>query len=211
MAAFRAVNIPVTLEITSWSDGNAAVRAGHYDATFPYFATRFRRSAMAFSEPLINVDQSLFQRPPGSITFRSVTDLVGHTLCHPGGYALPVAVQRLVDENRVRLSLAPTPLDCLQRVATGAIAGVILPRLQVLTQLQAQPLDMVESDEPVERRALHVAGTLANPRGAQALEAFAAGRAALERASQWDRILARHLGLAALNWNRLRLADPEED
>ncbi len=209
--AFRAVGIPITLEVMSWGDGYRGVRDGAFDATFPYYATRARRAELQFSAPLFNVDQSLFQRSPPAITFHRLDDLIGAQLCNPGGYAPPLGVQRLVDAGQLVVSAAPTPLDCLQRVAAGGLSGVILPRLQVLSLLQNLPFDLAESDTPVERRWLHVAATNANPRGAQVLDAFAQGRAALERANGWNRIIVRHLGVAVLNWNRFHPADPEDD
>ena len=206
IAAFRAAGITVTFEIQPWRRGFEALRAGQFDATFPYISTRDRRTEMLFSEPLLNVDVSVFTRPAAKLEFRGPEDLARMTLCVPIGYALSPRVGLLARSDLLRLHDNHSPRGCIRQVELGRVDAVILPRLQAQFLLQNEadtPTTLVEAAVPVERRWHFLIAPKSNPRAVAVVEAFNQGREILRANGQWDRIVVRHLGIAAMNWTRL--------
>ncbi len=206
VAAFRAAGVAVTFEIQPWRRGFEALRAGQFDATFPYISTRDRRAEMVYSEPLMNVDVGLYTRPAAAIEFRGPEDLARLTLCVPIGYALSPRVGLLARSNLLRLHDNHSPRGCMRQVELGRVDAVILPRLQAQFLLQNDadtPTALTEALVPVERRWHFLIAPKSNPRAVAVVDAFNQGREILRTNGQWERIVVRHLGIASLNWTRL--------
>ena len=206
IAAFRAAGVVATFEIQPWRRGFEALRAGQFDATFPYISTRDRRAEMLFSEPLINIDVGLYSRPAAAIAFRGPEDLARLTLCVPIGYALSPRIGMLARSNLLRLHDNHSPRGCMRQVELGRVDAVILPRLQAQYLLQHDadtPTVLTEAPVPVERRWHFVIAPKSSARAAAVVDAFNLGREVLRTSGQWERIVVQHLGIAALNWTRL--------
>jgi polar amino acid transport system substrate-binding protein len=92
---FRFMQWPVAENTARANDANAGVRA-----TFPYILTSERESDFYYSDPILEIGQSVFynaQRNPEAARIRAAEDLGRFEILAIKGYKYPIAIQKMMD------------------------------------------------------------------------------------------------------------------
>lgn len=198
--AFERAGVPVSLDWLPFARGLYEVQSGRYAATFPYIRTPDRDRDFLFSQPLFDLNGTLFVRRGLSIDLRKPESLRGRILCLPVGWALNGLFESLRTSPLVRVVQPADIGQCIRMiraghadffpsdlrqgrsslVSAGATHGEIQPQLPTLQQTGVHLI--------VSR---HYEGAV------ELLARFDQGLRSLRADGEYDRIVARHADIGA--------------
>ncbi len=186
-----------------------------FDAGFPWVKpdcsrladlapdAKYRCQRFFFSDPLYEVFTVLFVKSNSPITFAKDEEIIGKTLCQPGGsstYELDKGGRNWVKDNKVTLLKPQTIEECFRLLDTGSVSAVVTADLTGKAVTAALGLgDRVKAlPRPVAIGTLHVIVPKTHPHASTVLYYINTAIAKLKESGEYDTMVDSHL---ARFWN----------
>ena len=188
--AFALAGYDSSITFLPWKRGLWQLKAGAYDATFPYIATAERQAALLFSNPIATVETRIFQRSDG-VPATSVQELIGQTFCLPLGYGVQAPLQALLEEERIRTEHARTLDSCFRMLQLGRVDFVPIDcRLgwYTIVNYRFDPANF-RDDFILTTDTLHLVVDRDQPKSSALLQDFHKGWEQLKQSSDWEKLL----------------------
>lgn len=175
-----------------WKRGYLMTLRGEYDATFPYIRAAQRERDFLFSLPLYVSEQHLFSRAQDAIEYADLTRVTGRRLCHPLGWQLPEAIQKLVDRGVLVRHSPPGLNECAQLLLLGRddvfLADLELGRF-ALQATEGPRSRFHVSNSVVGRETMHLIVPRSRKGGEALIERFDRGLQTLRASGEYQRLL----------------------
>jgi polar amino acid transport system substrate-binding protein len=203
-AALSQRGLAHELDWRPWNRGYLQTLQGRYDATFPYVRTPEREAEYLYSEALFVAQQHIFSRADDPIELDQPSSLHGRRLCYPLGWQPPKVLQELLDQGQLSRHSPAGLTECARLLLLGRDDFFISDLRLGETALRlsgSDPARFRRSSSAISNSTLHLIVPRNHPQGAQLIEQFNLGLAALQASGRYQQLIdgylqARDTGLA---------------
>lgn len=102
-----------------WRRGFEMTAAGEALATFPYARNSEREAVTQYSDPLFTIQTKVFYHKDRPVTYTTIEDLYGKTLCNPTGYVIYDSLKEPIKAETIKLQEPSDMITCARFLGIG--------------------------------------------------------------------------------------------
>ena len=195
-AALDERGLAYSLNWRPWNRGYLRTLQGEFDATFPYIKTPQREAEYLYSEALFVAQQHIYSRADDPIELDQPSTLHGRRLCYPLGWQPPKVLQELLDQGQLNRHSPAGLTECARLLLLGRDDFFISDLRLGETALRLSgndPARFRRSSSAISNSTLHLIVPRNHPQGAQLIEQFNLGLAALQANGRYQQLIDDYL------------------
>jgi len=153
------------IEFLPWDYALRATEKGTFKASFPWYDTAERRSALWYSRPVYEVLVVVYHKTGAPLEFEGIDDLDGLNLCRPAGY-FDDDIREKVEAGQIIRTAPETPANCFEMLVEGDVDVVSLSAMVGNGEIIKLGFDeeVEVADTPLAIRPLHIVYPKFDPR-----------------------------------------------
>lgn len=193
--AFERAGIDARIGFDAWSRALDRTRDRAVFGTFPWIDTPERREFLAFSEPVIVLEQHGLYSPERPLRASGLADLTGKVLCNPFSYAKPASLADPIAAGAIPVEEPDLELSCYRMLLRGRVDFYVIQKQMAEAFLADTEMTMSAfafTDFPIVVQRLGLAAAKDHPDAPRLLAAFNGALAAMRADGTYARLAAKH-------------------